>query len=221
MKVHKCNTCTYSQCPNIGKIQEIKAKTLSYNKSLFKTSEMKYFVKRFNKALPNNVSHLISRGYSGCAIASAMVATHERELTHQAVRKEHDLSHSARFAGHDHEQLALCKKKRMFTDPVAIVDDFISSGKTIRTVIRQLLDCVYFKPEKIYILVGSIGEYNCPIKETQFWSRELNEEYKMPIEVRIIHEVLLFEQEILDLISEYGAPEFNSTKRSHDHGNTD
>ena len=70
------------------------------------------------------VDTLISRGSSGCTIASAMLALSSTDLHHVFVRKPHENSHGdCDKAGHWGRGLCV------------IVDDFISTGDTVRTIL--------------------------------------------------------------------------------------
>jgi orotate phosphoribosyltransferase-like protein len=70
------------------------------------------------------IDTIISRGSSGCTLASAILALSKKDLYHLHIRKPNETSHGVNeYAGEwGHEQ-------------AVIVDDFIMSGKTITTIL--------------------------------------------------------------------------------------
>lgn len=96
----------------------------SYNHTFFESTSLKTAAMRYLEHLPPDVDHLLSRGMSGCAIASAMIALSERPLAQTVVRKEHESAHMA-YAG----------IPPAFQAKVAIVDDFIHYGETLRAIL--------------------------------------------------------------------------------------
>ena len=87
------------------------------------------------------IDTLISRGSSGCTIASAMLALSSIDLHHVFVRKPHENSHGdCDKAGHRGKGLCV------------MVDDFISTGETA----RKILDFANDNSIKVVaILLGS------------------------------------------------------------------
>ena len=100
---------------------------VSYAESFFKSDKVKVFAKAYLKRLPPDVDTLLSRGSSGCAIATAMICLSDRLLNHVYIRKEHENSHGSYTAG-------------AFGDDgkCAIVDDFINSGETIAEILKVM-----------------------------------------------------------------------------------
>lgn len=93
----------------------------SYGHSFFR-AELKEFAKRYLACLPRDVTCLLTRGSSGCSIASAMIALSDRGLHHVHVKKSEEVGHS-NYAG-------LWSGE----DVVAVVDDFVDTGATIEAL---------------------------------------------------------------------------------------
>jgi adenine/guanine phosphoribosyltransferase-like PRPP-binding protein len=118
--------------------------TYNYGISFFDAS-LPVIARAYLKALPTEVTCLLSRGSSGCAIASAMLALTDNPILHHVfLKKSGEQSHSTVGGSLDH------------TDIVAIVDDFIDTGKTIDTLVEYLRDR-NMHAECILIHHGSYG----------------------------------------------------------------
>lgn len=122
-----------------------------YGESLF-NRDLRKWATKFLEKLPKDVTCLVSRGSSGCSIASAMIALSDNPLLHHYHIKKYRKDSHHETAGFIFE-----------TDVVAIVDDFIDHGDTIKAI----QDCLQQnrKQEK-YIIVhhnNHIGE--SPFKE--------------------------------------------------------
>lgn len=91
--------------------------------------------------LPKDVTHLLTMGSSGVAIASAMMALSKIELFHVTVRKSYDES------GHQRGYAGVVDASKVY----AIVDDFSSSGFTV----SKLLDWANNQGLKVpYAIMG-------------------------------------------------------------------
>ena len=111
---------------------------ITYEKTFYGGKSLKAITKRFLKELPEDVNFLISTGSSGCAIASAMIVTADRHLRHCVIRKENEDSHSGlRGFGYPKKPVG------------AFVDDFISTGTTVKRVLEECEKRVR------YIMVGT------------------------------------------------------------------
>lgn len=97
---------------------------IAYGSTLY-GNKLKKAADIFLSQLPKDVGGLISQGSSGCAIASAMIARSRRNLSHLYVRKDGESEHSNGHAG-----------DKNFKTKYAIVDDFISTGKTVNGLWR-------------------------------------------------------------------------------------
>jgi len=100
---------------------------VTYGQSLFYGSSLKQIVLEYLALLPDDIDTLVSRGSSGCAICTAMLLCSERQLYHVSYRKEGEDSHSGLgysggFGRHE----------------IAIVDDFISTGQTVKFLVDKL-----------------------------------------------------------------------------------
>ncbi len=100
---------------------------MEYRKSFFRSDNLQKYAKEYLKVLPKDVTCLVSRGSSGCSIASAMLVLSERRLKHWYIRKERERAHEGWDAGF--------RNKR---DIFAIVDDFINSGQTVEKIINYI-----------------------------------------------------------------------------------
>ncbi len=99
-----------------------------YGQSFYVKDELKTHASRYLAALPTDVTCLVSTGSSGCSIAAAMLTLSTRRLRHWYIRKEGERGHSGAHTNGAHGHRGeLC-----------IVDDFISSGDTIKRVILVL-----------------------------------------------------------------------------------
>ena len=100
---------------------------LYYNTSLYCGKDLKLAAEAYAAMLPSDVTMLVSGGSSGCAIASAMLVVVDRDLKHLSVYSD---SHKSHRGVEKHTAGPYVSPK----DVVAIVDDFIDSGKTIRSL---------------------------------------------------------------------------------------
>lgn len=141
------------------KVNRKRGREMHYNWSLYKGNPLLHFADRYFKRLPKDVTLLLSRGASGCAIASALVlyaALNGKELNHIHLRKPGECAHSA-HAG----------PSRLTNQVACIVDDFVSSGETIEEIMETLRRirmpgadyvlvsrCPFSIEEKLYELYG-------------------------------------------------------------------
>lgn len=135
-------------------------KHFEYNKSFYNKRDLKYFAKLYLEFLPKDVTGLVSMGSSGCTIASAMLLLHNKRLNHYYIRKENEESH---------EHMTYIYNSKT----LAIVDDFISSGKTIINICERLKTYA-IKPKYILVL-------KCPkdLIENEGYFKELVDEIKV------------------------------------------
>ena len=99
---------------------------VQYNDTLYNSRALKEIAREYIDCLPSSVTCLVSRGASGCAIATAMLMLAPRILKHYHIRKEYSAhaSHGG-FFPQPH-------------DVLAFVDDFINLGGTVQYVQGQL-----------------------------------------------------------------------------------
>ena len=100
--------------------------TVFYNKSFYIGSSLKFFARLYLKKLPPEVTHLVCRGRSGVAIASAMITLARRPLVFYPVAKS--------FEAHG-TYSSTCPDSRHV---VCFVDDFISYGNTVKDVFAEV-----------------------------------------------------------------------------------
>lgn len=124
---------------------------IEYGESFFSSKSFKRYVKYYTKVLPDDVNCLVSMGSSGCSIASAMLLVSKYPLKHIYLKKNNEKSHNA-FSGPN-----IC-----YNDVVAIVDDFISTGATIRKIHKKLDRLFGDKAKVKYIIIGN--QYCCDYK---------------------------------------------------------
>jgi hypothetical protein len=98
---------------------------VQYESSFTDGTEIKRHINNYKKCL-KGIDVLLSRGSSGCCIASGIIATSKIKINHVHIRK--DRSHSGVFCGGSHINTSL---------KYAIVDDFIANGETIKTIIVE------------------------------------------------------------------------------------
>jgi len=123
--------------------------TVNYNSSFFYMQTLNYWAKKFLKYLPLEVNTLVCKGMSGCAIASAMCALSDRDLSVSVIRKKEDTAHSS---GHGGSYLSP-------SSSVAIVDDFTSTGETLKSILEGLS---IFGVKPICIMMGCVDENIAP-----------------------------------------------------------
>lgn len=97
------------------------------------TSDIKKHAKEYLAVLPKEVTLLVSMGSSGCAIASAMLTLSRRKLEHLQYRKPQEDAHSKH---------CICPSVWKDNRPkpntnVALVDDFITIGKTMACLVDK------------------------------------------------------------------------------------
>lgn len=110
---------------------------MQYNQTLYRSLEVSREAARYLATLPEDVTSLVSRGYSGCAIASAMITLaglEGRSLQHVCIRKNAE-------AGHQHFGGQLPWQDSI----LAIVDDFIDTGDTIEAIVEIISKAMLFK----------------------------------------------------------------------------
>jgi len=102
-----------------------------YGNTFYNSRDLQREAKLYVKNLPKDVTHLICRGSSGCAIASAIMMLYkggEDGLKCLVLRKSTENTHSGGTVGyipyHSHGK-----------DVVCFVDDFISTGETLNRVL--------------------------------------------------------------------------------------
>lgn len=116
---------------------------VNYQRTFFEQKSLREAAREFLKHLPSDVDVLLSQGSSGCTIATAMMLASRRTLTHVYVRKEYEMKgHGTQFVGWDY---ILADHK------FAIVDDFISNGRTIRRILKLA------KATGISVTLGIVG----------------------------------------------------------------
>lgn len=130
---------------------------ITYAETLY-CSDLKSVAKAYLNLLPEDVTGLLSQGSSGCAIASGMIALSKRDLVHNSVRKEGEDTHST---------LTIPALRE---DKWAIVDDFISTGKTTFRVLT------WAKMRKLKVACVIVDHIN-----TWMW----REEYKLPVRLPV------------------------------------
>lgn len=113
---------------------------VSYNISFYHTKSLRDFAKLYLEYLPTEVNTIVSTGSSGCSIAAAMLCLSNRPLKHVYISKVREYRHA--------------DKSQIKNQPIAIVDDFFCSGKTILRLLKTLTT-EYKINKKIYILVTS------------------------------------------------------------------
>ena len=96
-----------------------------YASTFYKASTLHITALEYLAVLPKDVKGLISMGYSGCSIAAGMLALSKRQLHHVSIRKDGEQGHQCTYAGNMDENLTW-----------AIVDDFISTGETLRRILK-------------------------------------------------------------------------------------
>lgn len=96
---------------------------VQYATTFFHSKSLREVAEGYLKYLPDNIEGLLSTGSSGCAIASAMMACSDRELIHVYIRKHGESAHGSDYAGSLRNDIKY-----------AIVDDFIDSGKTMKSM---------------------------------------------------------------------------------------
>jgi orotate phosphoribosyltransferase-like protein len=114
----------------------------------------KSMVKQINKLNKGgaNIDTVISRGSSGCSLASAILALSKTKLFHLYIRKEHEQSH-----GLDD------RAGTWGSGNAVIVDDFIMSGRTITTILES--SPVSKRRKKVVgVLIGARGGSHEDIK---------------------------------------------------------
>ncbi len=101
---------------------------ISYHSSLYEATTLKYWAKRYLAKLPPKVDGLLTRGRSGIAIASAMIALSKRPLHQISFAHSKEKSHSQDWQG----WLGSVDPTAIY----AIVDDFIDTGQTIKYLLQ-------------------------------------------------------------------------------------
>lgn len=100
---------------------------LTYGKSFFNSEELSYWAKLYLKYIPDDVKIILSRGSSGCSIASAILTiSPERKFEHINVPKKGEDRHLGRSPYISNSLYKRC----------VIVDDFIGTGSTLFNIIK-------------------------------------------------------------------------------------
>jgi hypothetical protein len=102
---------------------------VQYAYSFYNQEDLIHFSKLYLKYLPKDVNILLSSGSSGAAIASGILALapRERRLGHWYIRKPHESYHRRVSAG----------VQPTFRSITCFVDDFISTGETLKRVHKE------------------------------------------------------------------------------------
>jgi len=120
---------------------------IEYDIDLYGTKSLKKITNKYLKKLPEDVTTIVSTGSSGCSIATSLLLKSKRELKHSYIRKPCYRSHSCRTRNISNN------------DIVAIADDFIQSGGTIKRILNMLKNLNgNFKIK--YIMVNDINYGN-------------------------------------------------------------
>jgi adenine/guanine phosphoribosyltransferase-like PRPP-binding protein len=103
--------------------------------TFYNSTDIKDAAKLYLSNLPRDVTHLICKGSSGCAIASAMLALHKgkKELRSLVVRKDNENNHSGKTVGFPPYNID--------GHIACFVDDFISTGFTFKSILDWAADC--------------------------------------------------------------------------------
>ena len=150
------------------KITKITKKSfIEYDGDLYEGISLRNWAEAFAKRIPKDVTHLISAGTSGSAIAFAVLMLRP-SLKHYHVHPKEYKSHrgtNKRFSGITPNQSSVC----------ALVDDFVETGATIRNtfaVIEDYYELRVMRKTIKYIVVGAI--YKDDHKKIQELADELN-----------------------------------------------
>lgn len=109
---------------------------VSYNETFYNSTDLKQAAQAYLKFLPSDVNVLVSQGHSGCSIGAAMLALSRRKLRHICRRKEGENAHSSTYAGS--ASLGLIDP---MSEKVCIVDDFISTGRSVEALVEWIRFC--------------------------------------------------------------------------------
>jgi orotate phosphoribosyltransferase len=118
---------------------------INYGSSLYNSKELKECAEKFARCLPKDVTALATTGTSGCALASAIIVRSDLMLKHINILREGELSHNGKCSG--------IMPSR--SDIVAFIDDFISSGNSLKRVVN------FLSPRGIkirYVIVGLVHD---------------------------------------------------------------
>ena len=117
--------------------------SFEYSHSFYDGTLLKYYALECLEVLPEEVTHLISGGSSGCAIASSMLVLAKRQLFHRHIYTATE-GKGHRGGMELKDKTSGCFPRRI--DPVtAIVDDMIDSGNTIRSLFTRIDQCNHLK----------------------------------------------------------------------------
>ena len=130
-----------------------------YNEDCFNGDELREVASRMVEQIRqmnsdgDNVDTVLSRGSSGCSLASAILALADFNLYHVYIRKPGEKPHSGNneYAG------------RWGNGNAVIVDDLVASGNTVDTILKS--EPVRYREEEcgakiVGVLVGSRGVRN-------------------------------------------------------------
>lgn len=103
---------------------------VEYGDTFFNAKDLRETAQLYLQHLPQDATHILSTGSSGCSIAAAMMvlAPPERNLKHCFVRRKGE-SRSAHSSGN-------IGWEPSSYDVSIVVDDFISTGKTIEWILK-------------------------------------------------------------------------------------
>lgn len=103
-----------------------------YGRSFFYSVALAKWAEMFYKQIPKGTTTIVSRGSSGCTIASAI-------LMLAALKKDgKKLSHHHVSKSKNHRRGTAGPEFLDENDKIVIVDDFVSSGKTIRAIVSHI-----------------------------------------------------------------------------------
>lgn len=99
---------------------------VDYQETFFHQASLREAAMQYIKVLPDYVDTIISTGSSGLTIATAMLLLSKRRLFHTYIRKGRETGHGNKFVGATVSSASQC----------AFVDDFISTGSTLKRVLK-------------------------------------------------------------------------------------
>jgi len=121
---------------------------VSYENSFFISESVNKWAHYFNRFIPNGIDGIISRGSSGCSIATAILTVSTNpELRHFYFRKDGEDSHGGSHTAYLYKREGEDKK-------VVIVDDFIQTGSTLDHLLRHA------EESKMIVVAIIVGRHN-------------------------------------------------------------
>lgn len=120
-------------------------KVVKYNLSFYRADELLYWAHIYLEQIPKNVKLILSKGSSGCSIASAiMLVGVERDLRNIYIANKKEKSHRDDYSDFNSAYYGLLLKG---TNPLGnnykncvIVDDFMDTGDTIINLVEEAED---------------------------------------------------------------------------------